>query len=451
MTKATAGEVGRLHRGMGLRSLVLFGVAYLAPIVVFSTFGVLNLKSEGTVAGSYLAATLAVMFTAYSYGRMVSLYPVAGSAYSYVRRAFNGHLGFLVGWAVLLDYFFLPMVVWLIGTAYLSAAVPAVPSWVWVLTFIIVTTGINILGVRIADKVTFALVAFQVLVVLAFAALCLRFVWIASGPGGLLSYQPFFKPEVPFSATLAGGAIAAFAFLGFDAVSTMAEETVEPRKTIPRAIFLVAAVGGVIFILASYLAQLASVGLDFTDVDAAAFTLAHKVGNDVFVAIFLAALVVAQFASGLSCQAATGRLLYAMGRDSVLPRAFFSHINARFHTPQNSLLLTGAVGMLALFLNEESSTSFVNFGAFTAFTFVNLCVIAVFLRGLVKETPGGILLWIVVPAIGAGLNLWLLASLDWQALTAGAVWLTVGIGYLVTLTRGFRLPPPEIHMDEEAV
>lgn len=441
----------QLKRSLGLRSLVLFGLAYLAPIVVFLTFGVLDQKSDGTVAGSYLAATLAVLFTAYSYGRMVSLHPVAGSAYSYVRRVFNAHLGFLVGWAVLLDYFFLPMVAWLIGTAYLSAALPDVPSWIWVLAFITLTTGVNILGVHFADKVTFILVAFQVLVVTAFAALCARFVWIAQGPGGLLSYEPFFQPGVPLSATLAGGAIAAFAFLGFDAVSTMAEETHEPRKTIPRAIFLVAAIGGSIFVVASYLAQLANPGTSFENVDAASFALAAKVGNDLFVTIFLVALVIAQFSAGLSCQAATGRLLYAMGRDGVLPRAFFSKINARFHTPQNCLLLTGAVGLLALFLNEESSTSFINFGAFTAFTFVNLCVIATYLSGNTGGAKGGILLWVVVPAIGAVFNLWLLASLDWQALTVGGIWLVLGFTYLALLTRGFRKPPPEMHMEKEGL
>lgn len=442
---------GHLKRSLGLRSLVLFGLAYLAPIVVFLTFGVLDQKSEGTVAGAYLAATLAVLFTAYSYGRMVSLYPVAGSAYSYVRRAFNAHLGFLVGWAVLLDYFFLPMVAWLIGTAYLSAALPAVPSWIWVLAFIVLTTGVNILGVHFADKVTFVLVAFQVLVVLAFSALCARFVWIAQGPGGLISYQPFFQAEVPLSATLAGGAIAAFAFLGFDAVSTMAEETHEPRRTIPRAILLVAAIGGAIFVVSSYLAQLANPGTTFENVDAASFALAAKVGSDLFVSIFLVALVIAQFAAGLSCQAATGRLLYAMGRDGVLPRAFFAMINARFHTPQNSLLLTGAVGLLALFLNEESSTSFINFGAFTAFTFVNLCVIATYLKGHAGAASGGLLLWVLVPAIGAVVNFWLLTSLDWQALTVGGVWLALGVGYLTLLTRGFRKAPPDMHMEKEPI
>ncbi len=265
-----------LQRGLGLRSLVLFGLAYLAPIVVFSTFGILDQKSKGTVSGAYLAAMIAAMFT----------------AYSYARRAFNAHLGFLVGWAVLLDYFFLPMVAWLIGTACLSTALPAVPSWIWVLIFICITTGTDLLGIRFADKVTF-----QILVIVAFTALCLQYVWIASGPGGLVSYAPFFRPGVPLGATLAGGAPAAFAFLGFDAISTMAEETLEPQRTIPRAIFLVAAIGGAIFIVASYFVRLANPGLTFADVDSASFELAAKVDNDLFVSIFLAALIVSQLAA----------------------------------------------------------------------------------------------------------------------------------------------------------
>ena len=104
-----------LRRSLGLPAVILFGLAYMAPIIVYGTFGILAEKSQGTVAMSYLLALVAVLLTAISYGRMANLYPVAGSAYSYTRRAIGAHVGFLVGWAVLLDYFFIPMVIWLIG------------------------------------------------------------------------------------------------------------------------------------------------------------------------------------------------------------------------------------------------------------------------------------------------------------------------------------------------
>ena len=106
---------GTLEKQLNLRSLVLFGLAYMTPIIVLGIFGVIAELSDGGSAGSYLLATVAMLFTALSYGLMAKHFPVAGSAYTYVRKALDSRLGFVVGWAILLDYLFLPLVIWLIG------------------------------------------------------------------------------------------------------------------------------------------------------------------------------------------------------------------------------------------------------------------------------------------------------------------------------------------------
>src|SRR3979490_1928658 len=93
-----------LQKTLGLRSVVLFGLAYMAPIIVLGIFGVIAEKSHGGSAGSYLLATVAMLFTALSYGVMARHFPVAGSAYTYVRKSLDSRLGFIVGWTILLDY-----------------------------------------------------------------------------------------------------------------------------------------------------------------------------------------------------------------------------------------------------------------------------------------------------------------------------------------------------------
>lgn len=124
--------------------------------------------SNGTLASAYAIATVAMIFTAFSYGKMARLYPMAGSAYTYARKAIDSRVGFMVGWAVLLDYFFLPMVVWLIGTAYLTDQFPGVPGWIFLLSFIVLTTVLNIIGIKLATRVNIALIAFQMLVLVFF-------------------------------------------------------------------------------------------------------------------------------------------------------------------------------------------------------------------------------------------------------------------------------------------
>ncbi|MFI9383674.1 APC family permease [Kutzneria sp. NPDC052558] len=429
----------KLTPHLRLRGVVLFGLAYMAPLIVLGTYGIVADNTNGTVPTAYLLATVAMLFTAASYGRMASVYPVAGSAYTYVRKSIDSRVGFLVGWAVLLDYFFLPMVIWLIGAAYMSAQFPGVPSWVWVLAFIVVTTVLNVLGIRVAVTANFLLMAFQLLVIVFFVILSLRHV----GSGGLFSTVPFYHNGSSFSGISAGAALAAYAFLGFDAVTTLTEETFEPRRTIPRAILLTALLGGVLFVILSYATQLAHPGSTFHDTSSAAFEIATDIGGNVFAAVFLAGLMVAQFASGIAAQAGASRLMYAMGRDGVLPKRLFSYLQPKFETPVFGIVLIGLVGLGALALDVTTSTSFINFGAFTAFTFVNISVIALWLR-----QRGSVLRNLVFPVIGAAVDIWLLVHLDGIAVTLGLIWLALGVCYLAYLTRGFRRPPPEVTFEE---
>ncbi len=136
-----------------------------------------------------------------------------------------------------------------------------------------------------------------------FVALCWHYASAAAEPGGIALAEPFFKGHVPFASTMAGAAIAAYSYLGFDAVSTLTEETIDPKKNMPRAILWIALIGGAIFVLAAYTMQLAHPGVEFKDSDSAAFEVAKMIGGDIFVTVFLAGLILAQFASGISAQA----------------------------------------------------------------------------------------------------------------------------------------------------
>jgi putrescine importer len=442
MTTTAKTNLTTLTPHLGLRGVVLFGLAYMAPLIVLGTYGIVADTTHGTVPTAYLLALVAMLFTAASYGKMAAAFPVAGSAYTYVRKAIDSRVGFLVGWAVLLDYFFLPMVIWLIGSAYLSAQFPSVPSWLWLVTFILLTTVLNVLGIKVAAKANFVLMAFQILVIAFFVVLSFKQV-IADGHS-VASSTPFGHSGSSFSSISAGAALAAYSFLGFDAVTTLTEETIEPRKTIPRAILLTALIGGGIFVVLAYSTQLVHPGSQFDDQSSAAFEIAKTIGGNLFSSFFLAGLVVAQFASGIAAQAGASRLMYAMGRDGVLPKRIFAYLHRRLQTPVFGIVLIGVVGLVALTLDVSTSTSFINFGAFTAFTFVNLSVIAHWLR----NRTGSPVTHVAFPVVGAAVDVWLLFHLDGIAVTFGLVWLGIGIVYLAYLTKFFRVPPPEMTFEE---
>ncbi|WP_433861958.1 APC family permease [Streptomyces sp. L7] len=158
---------------LSLSSIVLFGVAYMSPAIVMLTFGVIAGASNGTSPTSYIIAAAAMSLTALSYGGMARLYPASGSAYTYARKTIGANVGFLVGWAILLDYFFLPMVAWLIQSVYLNAQFPSVPVWVWLIVNIVVTTVVNGLGIVLADRVNKTLMTLTGLGIAAFVVLCI--------------------------------------------------------------------------------------------------------------------------------------------------------------------------------------------------------------------------------------------------------------------------------------
>ncbi|MGO3533308.1 APC family permease [Pseudomonas helleri] len=439
--------MARLQRTLSLGSVVLFGIAYMTPIIVLGTFGILAQSTGGMVPAAYLAALVAMFFTAMSYGRMASAFPVAGSAYTYVRKAISPKLGFIAGWAVLLDYLFLPMAIWLIGAAYLHSAFPAVPQWIWVLAFIGITSLINIVGLKLANGVNALLMLVQALVLIAFVALCVHYIGgDASKP--LWTIEPFFNGQMQMPLIMSGAAIACYSFLGFDAVSTLTEETRDARRTIPRAIMLITLIGGLIFVGVSYFVQIAHPSFQFADVDSAAYEIARNIGGDLFVSVFMIGLIVGQFASGLSAQASGSRLLFAMGRDGVLPKSFFGTLHAKYGTPVNSILLCAVVALLALKLDVTTSTSFINFGAFLAFTLVNLSVIFHYWIGGQNRGLREVVLFLVFPTIGLLADLWLMISLDHLAIYLGLTWLVIGCIYLGFLTRGFTKQPPEMDFQE---
>ncbi len=220
---ATWVSEGHLRRVLGVPSLVLFGLVYIVPLTVFTTYGIVTQTSGGRLSVAYLVTLAAMVFTARSYARMAAAYPVAGSTYAYTQRTFGPPVGFLAGWSLLLDYLFLPMLNYLVIGIYLNAAIPAVPAWVFILVTIGVVTVLNIVGIVSVARANLLIIVLQAVFIVVFLVLAVA----------TLSHSGTVNPMAPFtgdgtapglSPVLAGAAILCLSFLGFDAVSTLSEE-----------------------------------------------------------------------------------------------------------------------------------------------------------------------------------------------------------------------------------
>lgn len=445
--QAATPSTTHLNRVLGMPSLVLFGLAYMVPLTVFTTYGVVTKTTDGHLPTAYIVTLVTMVFTAYSYGRMVQAHPFAGSAYTYTQKSFGPHLGFMTGWALMLDYIFLPMINYLVIGIYMSASFPAVPSWVWIVGAILAVTTLNVLGITLVTKANFLLVAFQLVFIVVFLAMSFRTV-AQQGTPSLV--QPLVDSDLQLSAVLAGAAVLCLSFLGFDAVSTLSEETRDARRRIPRAIMIVTLAGGAMFIGISYVGHLVFPRWqEFTNVDSAALDVMRSTGGAFLVVFFTAAYVAGCFASAMASQASVSRILYAMGRDGALPRRVFGRLHKHFLTPFLATLIVGLISLVALAISLGLAASMISFGALVAFSFVNLSVIKHFVIDQGRRGSRDLIQYGVVPGIGVLLTLWLWTSLSGTTFQVGLAWVAAGFVYLLGLTRLFTRRPPELRLSEE--
>lgn len=446
-TEATAQVTqGRFKRVLGTPSLVLFGLVYMVPLTVFTTYGIVTQLTGGRVPLAYLITLVAMVFTARSYARMSVAYPYAGSAYVYTQRSFGGAVGFLSGWALLLDYLFLPMINYLVLGIYLSASFPGIPAWVFVVAAIALVTVLNVVGIVSVNRTNLVIIAVQTIFIVVFLALA-----FSTAAGNAVDpLLPFTGDGTVegFGALFAGAAILCLSFLGFDSVSTLAEEAKDAKRSVPRAIMITTLTAGAIFIVISYAAQLVFPSNAFTDVDSAGLDVVAAAGGEWLSTLFIAGYVAGATGSALTSQASVARILFAMGRDGVLPRPVFGRLSKRFGTPVVAVLIVSAISMLALVFDLMLLSEMISFGALIAFSVVNLSVIKHYFIDGRERTGLAVLNNLVLPLIGFALTVWLWTSLSGRTFVIGLSWLAVGVIILAIVTRGFRRPTPMLDLKE---
>ena len=448
-------SAAKLQKTLGLWHIIIIGLAYIQPMTLFDTFGLVSEESHYHVPTSYIIALIAILFTSISYGHMIRRYPSSGSAYTYAQQSIHPNVGFMVGWSSWLDYLLSPMVNIILAVIYLEALFPDVNHWVWVVGLTAFMTAVNLRGARFVANFN-GLIVFVQLGVIAY------FTWmvyslLAGGVNAdgtlvnakyqLWSLEPFWNELTSLGALITGATLLCFSFTGFDSLSSLAEETKDTEKTLPKAIFLTALLAGVIFIISTYFMQIYFPNdpkTYFEDVAATQPDILQAVGGVAFKTVVLYFAIVTVMASGISAHAGVSRLMYVMGRDGVINKKIFGHISPKSFTPSYNILIVGAVALTAGFMDLDIVISMISFGALTAFTFVNLSVISRYaLRDGRTKNIKDILSFVIIPMCGflSIFAMWL--EIEETALKFGLWWAMFGILYLGYKTKGFKQPAPQ--------
>jgi amino acid transporter len=436
-----SGEPGvALERALGLPQLLVYGMIMMVPIAPMAVYGFVAQESHGMVPLVYGVGVVAMLFTALSYKRLSAEFPVAGSVYTYVQRGWHPYLGFLAGWMILADYLLVPALLYAFSASWLQGLMPAVPSWLWVLAFVAFNTVVNVVGIKLQARAHLLLLCVELIALAIFFACLLDFVFIKGQGTGGWSIAPFFQPRHlngHFIATATS--IAVLSFLGFDAISTLAEEVRDPRKTVGNATVLALLLLGLIFIAQTYVAALAHPDYHTLDAKLGFFQIGREAGGEwLYLLLLLVNVISAAIANALSAQLAIARILFSMGRDQALPGSeFLSRVHHRFKTPVNATLLVAVLSIaLALLMPEEVILKLVNFGALTAFMLLNVTVFVFFY--LKQKRYRRVFSYLVFPALGLIIVAFVWSGFDRTTFLFGGAWLLSGAALGAFKYRNFK-------------
>jgi amino acid transporter len=445
----TASAGPRLRRTLTLWNLIVIGIVIIQPIAPMGIYGVINNAAGGHVVTTILIALVAMFFTAISYGKMARIYPSAGSAYTYVGQEIHPGLGYLTGWAMVMDYILNPLICTIICSKLTQNILPEAPYWALAIFYAVFFSVLNLGGVKTSARINEVLAAGMTVVVVIFFVFVIRFVTGYHQRGPSFFTEPFYNPATfNLGAIGRGTSLAVLTYIGFDGISTFSEEVENPRRNIMLATVLVCVVAGVLSAAEVYAAQLVWGSKPFPadKVESAFPIVAQQIGGFFLFHLLNFTVLIANIGSGIASQLAAARLLYGMGRNDAIPKGFFGKIEEKRRIPANNVMLIGAVALIGAFLiTYERGAEMLNFGAFIAFMGVNAAAfVHYYLRA--NEKKLGNLLMPLIGFVVCGVIWW---SLSPPAKIAGTIWLALGVAYGVWKTSGFRkqmsfeIPPEE--------
>lgn len=419
----------KLSRSLTTWQLTAFGLTYLQPIGPAVIFGFLLATSGGSVALPYMLAFVGMIFTILSYSVLIKEYPLSGSIYNYVKYVISPFWGFIAGWLLALDYILIPTITSVSSAIYAHQLVPAVSYEAWLLFFVLSMGTLNLIGIKSTSYINSAILFIQVVIVLAGFVIWANYL-MKSGHGinSLVSVAPFRFES--YSGLLQASSLAIFSFLGFDAITTMAEESVNPRRDIPRAMMICTCIGFSIMLLSGYLGVLLfpnwrELISDQSWVNATLFNAAKLTGGDLFGMTYTFGFILAMMITNLIGTAAATRLLYGIGRDGVIPSRFFSAVNQKFKTPHMNIIFIMIIEiLLGSYANADQLAELINYGAIAGFILLNFSVIWFWWKGAGEKS---LIRYFVFPSIALLIMLSIFVNMKTVTLACGTVWGMLGV------------------------
>jgi APA family basic amino acid/polyamine antiporter len=456
-----------LKRALGGVSLVTLGIGAIIGTGIFVLTGTVAANFAGpALVLSFIISALGCVFAGLCYAEFASMIPISGSAYTYAYATLGEFIAWIIGWDLILEYLFASSTVAVGWSGYMvsflhdyNINIPAFLSNApidyskelgWYLTgslmnfpaiFIVaLLSTLLVIGIRESAGLNNIIVAIKVIVILLFIGFGLSYINTAN-------WKPFIPPNTGdyghfgFSGVLRGAAVIFFAYIGFDAVSTAAQEARNPQRDMPIGILGSLAVCTILYVLVS--GVLTGI-VPFGELNVPA-PLALAIDRTGTALIWLRPLIKIGAIAGLSSVILVmlmgqPRIFYTMANDGLLPKSF-AKVHPRFRTPYVTTILTGIVScFFAGVLPIRILSELVSIGTLLAFTIV--CISIIILRRKRPDVPRPFKTPLVplVPILGAAICLLQMVSLPWETWERLIYWMAIGLViYFVYSRRKSRL------------
>jgi APA family basic amino acid/polyamine antiporter len=400
------GVAGQLKKVLGVRDLTSLGIAAIIGAGIFSTIGRASFAGGPAVALLFVFTAIACVFTALSYAQFASTVPVSGSAYTYAYVSFGEVFAWVIGWALILEYAVSNMVVAISWSEYFTSMLAGfgmhLPGWLTVdsgsASEAVRAEAPSIGGLKLILDLPAGLVTVFITVLVyigikesrnasnMLVALKLGVILLVISAGAFYVKPENWSPFAPngVSGVLSSVAAVFFAFIGFDSISTTAEECKNPQRDLPRAMLWCLGICTVLYILIS-LVLTGMVNYKELMVDDPLAYVFQKVGFNFMAGVISVSAVVAITSALLVYQLGQPRIWMSMSRDGLLwPR--FSKIHPKFKTPSFATIITGlVVAIPSMFLNMQFFVDLTSVGTFFAFIVVCAGVLYMDKSGLSKH------------------------------------------------------------------
>ncbi|MFI6600377.1 APC family permease [Nonomuraea sp. NPDC050536] len=445
-----------LQRSLSFADLMIYGLIFMVPIAPFGIFGGVFAGSGGMVALAYIIGLVAMAFSGLSYAQMARAFPMAGSVYTYAGRGIGAPVGFLAGWMILLDYVLVPSLLYLVAGTAMHSFIGVVPIWAWIAIFVLLNTVVNYLGIEMTAKVNRVMLVAELVVLAIF--LVVGAVALAQGKATAGALTPLYDSSTfSWGLVLTAASLAVLSFLGFDGISTLAEENREDARRLGRSMVAALSVAAVLFVVQTWVAALLvpdraallAPQPEQAKLDNAFYDLSSYAGGPWLAILTAVATAVAWgFANSMVAQAATSRLLFAMARDGQLP-AFLARVDPRRKVPTNATIAVAVLSLaigVGMSLYDKGITflgSMVNFGAMTAFLLLHVSVV---IHYVVRQRSRDWVNHLIVPVIGFVVLILVVINAQVNAQTLGFVWMGLGLVAIAVLYAMGRKPtlPSEV-------